>query len=441
MRASSPKYAVLHQIPAANIVTGTSYNVNVNTNPVPAGQMVRRVFARVRTDLTNTSSASAKIQIGEALTRRSLFNALISAIVITAPGAVGAAGGPQVCQSMGLGDLVDGYRELGIQPTSPELFGAEGTFYAPITPQPRSILTPAPGTSAHFATIEIPLIDGRIPGAGSALYLGGEQLGGLNIQITFGSFSFSDSVLNTITIPPGTGTSVATIGCTYIDIVAEYEPTPDGRTRFAVPVHFEKLPNGTTPDVTLNPQGGAVLCSKVTLDSSVGTNLSDIMRANVFSTAGDLSETAEAAWNPQLKVDGQTPSDLPFRGLQFFAGIDRMNAGLVGRSVDPNALRYQNASTIGQEPPSGLADYGVTLLWVAPSKNLFDTLTLGKVDVSFPNQWVALGNRTIYQSVLYPVPGSDRAVPAAALSAAKQAPDSKRAGFWARVQQFLGVRQ
>jgi len=441
MRANSPKYAVLAQIPAVNVVSNTAYNVNVNTNPIPSGQMVRRVFARLRTDLTNTSSSTNKIQIGEALTRRQLFNALMSAIVITVPGAVGAAGGPQVCQSMGLGDLVDAYRELGIQPTSPELFGAEGTFYAPITPQPRSAILPASGTSAHFATIEIPLVDCRIPGAGSALYLGGEQLGGMNIQITFGSFSFTDSLTNTITIPPGTGSSTGTIGCTYIDIVAEYEPTPDGRARFAVPVHFEKLPNGTTPDVTLNPQGGAVLVSKVTLDSSIATNLSDIVRDNVFSSSGDLSETAEAPWNPQLKIDGQVPSDLPFRGLQFFAGIDRMNAGLLGRSVDPNALRFQNGSTISQEPSTGLADYGVTLLWVAPSKNFFDTLTLGKVDVSFPNNWTALGNRTIYQSILYPVPGADRAVPAAALSAVKQTATSKRDGFWARLQQFLGVRQ
>jgi hypothetical protein len=442
MRAINPKYQTLYTLQTTQIVSGGAVNINVDTSPIPRDQMVSRVFLRVRTDLT-VGSGSAKIDIASEYNRKTFLDALISQLTVDMPNAQGDAGGPQIVQSMGLGDLYDLYRQIGIRPTAPTLFGAEGTFFAPVTPAKRNAVTPAPSTQAHYVYLEMPLVDCRIPGAGSGMYLGGDQLAGMNVQLTFGGFTFNDSALTAITIPSGTGS--ATVGVTAIDIVAEYMATPDGRGRRASPLHFERVYNGVTSDLTLNPQGGAVLCSRLVLASAPADGLADIVRDNIFSTATNLQESAEAAWNPQLKIDGQVPRDLPFRGLEIFAGVDQLNAGLAGLGVDPNALRFANAGTTGAASicPTGYSDYGITLLWVQPSNNLFQELTFGRVDVSFPNNWTTLGNRTLYQVIAYPLSGPDdaRAIPGAAQKAAAKASATNRGGFAARLLSILGLRQ
>ena len=442
MRAINPKYQSLYTFQTTQIVSGGAVNVNVDTSPIPKDQMVSRVFLRVRTDITISSSTSP-IQIASEYVRKTFFDALVSQITVDMPNAQGDAGGPQIVQSMGLGDVCDLYRQVGIRPTAPTLFGAEGTFFGPISPAKRSAITPLPGTAAHYAYLEIPLVDCRMPGAGSAMFLGGDQLAGMNIQLTFGAFSVSDSASNTLTIPNGSGSS--TVGVTAIDVVAEYMATPDGAGRKASPLHLERIYNGTTSDLTLNPQGGAVLASRLILASAPSDGLADIVRDNVFSVATNLQESAEAAWNPQLKIDGQVPRDLPFRGLEIFAGVDQLNAGLAGLGVDPNALRFANAGTTGPATvcPTAYSDFGVNLLWVQPSNNLFQELTFGRVDVSFPNNWTTLGNRTLYQVIAYPLSGPDdaRAIPGAAQKAVAKASATNRGGFAARLLSILGLRQ
>jgi hypothetical protein len=433
-RANSIRYHILQKFDATQIVANGGVNLTVEDGAVPRGRMVSRVFLRVRTDLLLAAVAPATIAINSAAGRLLFNDALVSQISASMKDHPLS---PTFIQSQSYGRIADQFARLGVFPTSPEMYG-EGQYNSELTPRQRNIVVPGAGNQAHFATLELPIIDQRYPGAGTSLFLGAEQLDGLGVNMTFGAFTFTELGGNVVTIPNGTGGAA---GVTAVDLVAESLPVPGGGMQKAFPPLFARIQNGTTSSVVLNPEGGAIASAVVRIPTigAAGDSLDRLIRDFAFTVANNLQESAETEFSPTLIVDGNTPKDQAQRGLQHYAGLDLINAQATAVAT-AHQLRATNASTVGDSgiAPAWYHDGGVPIVWCSPDSNFFAGLSCGKHQVLFPNAWTALGAREIFVASFPSIPGADdnKVTPPAAVEAGQRAGRSA----WSRIKQYLGVR-
>lgn len=431
MRANSMRYHVLQKLDSTQIVANGGVNITVEDGAIPRGRMVSRVFLRVRTDMA-IGVLAVNLNIQSAAAKFTLFNALIAQISASMEKHPLSA---TFIQNQSYGRVADTFGRLGVFPTSPELFG-EGQYNAEIAPRQRLAVVPV--AQSHFATMELPVIDQRYPGAGTSMFLGAEQLDGMGLNITFGSFAFNDLNGIAVTFPNGTG---AATGVTAVDLVAESYPIPGGGTQKGYPPLFSRIQNGTTSQVVLNPEGGAVASAVVRIPLIAGADdsLDRVIRDFAFTVPTNLQESAETEFTPTLSVDGATPKDITARGLQHYAGLDLINAQATAVAT-AHQLRATNRSILGDAfiPPAWYHDGGVPIVWCSPDSNFFASLSVGKHQLQFPNAWTALGNREIFVVQFAPIPGAatSKVIPPAALEAGNRAGRSAMD----RILQFLGVR-
>jgi hypothetical protein len=431
-RSIQKKYISLYQFQTTQVAAGSGVNWTVTRGAVPADRMVSRVFLRVRSDLVISSSA-AKLAINSSVARRNLFNALVSSISMVMPG---HPLDQQFVQAQGLGELVESHGRIGIMPTCPQLFG-EGQYYGEIAQAARSAVTPAATNGSHFITLEVPLIDQRFPGVGNQFYLGGNRLDGLALTLTMGALTFTDLNSNTITFPDGTG---GTAGVTSVELVAETFASPDGGIRDAWPPQFSKIPNGTTPEVILNPVGGAIAAATVRIPTLGANDSVDYLTRNyAFTSATGLTEAQETSFTPLLFIDGVQQSDVSSRGFEYIAGIDLINAQTTAVAT-AHQLRATDTSTVGDgyNPPSFYRDSGVPLVWNAPDSNFFEGLSFGQHRVLFNNLWASIGNRDIYCVIFPVIPGgsASKVMSEDAVKAGRRA----GSGVWDRILSILPGR-
>lgn len=434
MRARNARYHVLQKFDSTQIVANGGVNLTVEDGAVPRGRMVSRVFLRVRTDLLIGAAAPAQLAINSAAGKFALFTNLISSISASMKSHPLSA---TFIQPQSYGRVADQFARLGVFPTSPELFG-EGQYNADITPAQRLVVVPGVLNQSHFVTLELPIIDQRYPGLGTSMFLGAEQLDGLGLNMTFGAFGFTDLNGNAVSIPNGTGGAA---GVTAVDLVAESFPVPGGGVQRNYPPLFARIQNGTTSQLVLNPEGGAIASAVVRIPLIAGNDdsVDRLIRDFAFTVATNLQESAETEFSPTLTVDGAVPKDLTERGLQYYAGIDLINAQATAVAT-AHQLRATNASTVGDagQPPAWYHDGGVPIVWCSPDSNFFESLSIGKHVLQFPNAWTALGNREIFVASFAAVPGPDasKVIPPAAREAGSRAGTTAMA----RILQFLGVR-
>lgn len=432
MRGIQKRFYSLYQFSPTQIVANGGINYTVAASAVPKDRLVSRVFLRVRSDLVCPNTTS-KIAINSSVSRRAFFNALISSVAVTMPG---HPLDPQVVQTQGLGELVESFGRLGILPTCPQLFG-EGNYYSQIAQADRQPnITPAGTNGSHYISLEIPIIDQRYPGAGQSMYLSAARLDGLAVNFTMGSLSFTDLNSSTITFPTGSG---STAGVTAVELVAETFAAHGGIPVNAWPPQFSKISNGTQPEITLNPQGGAVGLAVVRIPTATADSVDYLTRTYAFTDAQNLTESAETSFTPKLYVDGQQPSDIVNRGFEYSCGLDLIDA-MATAQASAHQLRATNTTTVGDayKGPSFFNDSGVPLVWNAPDGAFFESISFGEHRVVFPNQWVAIGNRDVY-CVIFPItPGGDasKAVTQEAVTAGIRGGKS----FWDRLRSILPNR-
>lgn len=434
MRANSMRYHVLQKFDSTQIVANGGVNLTVEEGAVPRGRMVSRMFLRVRTDILIGAAAPAMFAVNSAAGRFALFTNLVSQISASMKDHPLSA---TFIQNQGYGRVADQFARLGVFPTCPEVFG-EGQFNGNIVPRPRLVVVPGAGNQSHFATLELPIIDQRYPGAGTSLFLGAEQLDGMGVNLTFGAFAFTDLNANPISIPNGTGGAT---GVTAVDLVAESYPIPGGGTQKAFPPLFARIQNGTTSQVVLNPEGGAVASAviRIPLIAGADDSVDRLIRDFAFTVNNNLQESAETEFTPTLSVDGATPKDITARGLQHYAGLDLINAQATAVAT-AHQLRATNTSTVGDAniAPAWYHDGGVPIVWCSPDSNFFSSLSVGKHQLQFPNGWTALGAREIFVASFPAIPGAaaTKVIPPAALEAGNRAGKS----VMERIREFLGVR-
>ena len=431
-RSIQKKYVSIYQFQTTQVAAGSGVNWTITKGAVPADRMVSRLFLRVRSDLV-INTATTKLAFNSAVSRRDFFNSLVSSISMVMPG---HPLDQQFIQAQGLGELVESHGRLGIYPTCPQLFG-EQQYYGQITQAARSNVTASPGNGSHFITLEVPLIDQRFPGVGNLFYLSGARLDGVAMTLTIGSLTTTDLNSNTVTFPNGTGSAA---GVTSIELVAETFANPNGGMRDAYPPQFAKIPNGTTPEVILNPVGGAIAAATVRIPTLGANDSVDYLtRTYAFTTATALTEAQETSFTPLLFVDGVQQSDISSRGFEYIAGIDLINAQSTAVAT-AHQLRATNTSTVGDgnNPPSFYRDSGVPLIWNAPDANFFEGLSFGQHRVLFNNLWAAIGNRDIYVVIFPVIPGgTDTKV----LSEdAQKAGRRGGSGIWDRILSILPSR-
>lgn len=401
MRVYSPRFHSVLKWNSTQIAASQGVSTSVNNGTVPRGRLISRAFLRVRSDLV-VGSATAKLAVGTALQRAALMTALVSSLQITT-----AAAHPiqtQICEQMALGDLGLMQADIGIYPLCPQLYG-DGQYSGQILAEKRSAVTPAALTQSHFVSLEIPLIDQRVRGAGTSLYLPPDALDGTTFTFTMGAFTFVDGNGTTITIPNGSG---AATGVTSIELVIESVPNPSGSPRVAFPLVFKKTPNGTTSQMVLNPSGGAIAAAKVRIPSIGNDSLAYLVRTYAFTSTSSLDEAEEAAFTPQLRVDGNLPSDLVNRGLECYAGLDLIAADAAAVATSHGLRATDDATAAGAGayvPGSTYYDPGTRLVWNASAANFFEGLSFGRHEVIFPGAWTSIGNRDIY-TVLVPDVGA-----------------------------------
>lgn len=418
---------------ASQIVANGGINYTIPSRPVPDGRLVRRLFLRVRSDLVLPSS-TARLALMSQVTRRNLFNALVSSVAITMPG---HPMGDQIVQSQGLGELVESYGRLGVFPVCPNLFG-EGQYFGEVAQKNRMPnITPAGINGSMFVSMQIPLVDQRFQKAGNSYFLAPERLAGVAINLTLGTFTFNDLNSMAVTFPNGSGSAA---GVTCLELVAETVPNNTGGSSQAWPPIFTKINNGTQSDVTLNPQGGAVALAIVRIPTLGANDSVDyITRTYAFTNATSLSSAQQADFNPMLKVDGKQASDITVRGFEDFTGLDLIVAQ-ADAVATAHQLRATDNATVGDgyDPPSFYNDSGVPLVWNSPDENFFEGISFGLHQVTFPNQWVAIGDRLIY-CVIFPIlPGGadSKAKPESAIVAGRRG----GSGIWNKILSILPGR-
>lgn len=417
---------------ATQITANGGINYTLPSSPVPEGRLVRRLFLRVRSDLV-VANNTARLALMSQVTRRNMFNAFAASVAVTMPG---HPLGDQVIQSQGLGELVESYGRVGIFPTCPNLFG-EGQYFGDVAQKRRSNVTPAGTDGGMYVSMQIPLVDLRFQGAGNAYYLAPKRLAGVALNLTLGTFTFNDLNSVAITFPNGSG---STAGVTSLELVAETVPNNTGGSSEAWPPVFTKLNNGVQSDVTLNPQGGAIALAVVRIPTLVANDSVDyVTRTYAFTSATSLAAAQQADFNPMLKVDGRQASDITVRGFEDFTGLDLINAQ-ANAVATAHQLRATDTATVGDgyDPPSFYNDSGIPLVWNSPDENFFEGISFGLHQVTFPNQWVAIGDRLIY-CVIFPIlPGADdsKAKPESAIVAGRRG----GMGIWDRIKSILPSR-
>lgn len=433
MRVHSSKYLSIYQFSATQVAAGAGVNWTIPDGAVPPGRLIKRCFLRVRSDLVTTSLSTA-LSLGTQTVRSALMTGLIASVQATVAKAHPIQ--TQIVEQMALGDLSRLQADVGIFPTCPQGFG-DGQYQGTITPRPRSAVIPAGSNGSHYISIEIPLVDQAFMGAGTSLYLPHDALDGASFTFTVGTLSFTDGAGNTISIPGGTG---STAGVSSYELMIEHVANPDGKPRAAHPAVYRKIPMGTQPQVTLNPNGGAVAAATIRIPSIGGgdDSVDYLVRTQAFTSATSLVEAQEGAFNPQLRIDGRLPSDLAYRGFELFCGLDRINAQSAAVAT-AHGLRASNLGITKAEgamyPQSRFYDLGVPLVWNAPDANFFAGLSFGRHDLTIPGAWNSLGSREIYVVLLPDTDAQGSAIvpPSAAVAGARSTK-----GVFARVLRLLG---
>lgn len=380
---------------ATNIVPGNSPTINFEAAALPKGRLVRRVFLEVLSDF-DINSGTAGLTFVSDLNWRNLYKAIITNLQFNITNAQGDARQIQLFSGPFDGDNLFGcmHTDLGVEVTAPTIGPRYGTSYPP----GRSVVTPAVGHNSRFIHLQIPLIQGDLPGAGYSFGILTDQLAGAVLTWVYGTLSYTD----------GNGSSVVTIpkysqfgvdyGSTTFRVVLEHSAVPEafqGAELRGSPVCFRRRPLANqTSNVLLNPEPGLLLSCTMrnpTLTTTTGL-VADSMAAfdpQFHTSASALAFQDEGSTDILIYYDGTPPRDANTRHMSEWAGFDRIaRKPILGYLPDQLVGQTVSSGNPTEIPASRYGQPGIPLVWADP-RDLLSTASEGKVTCTFPAFWTS----------------------------------------------------
>jgi hypothetical protein len=353
-------------IPSSNLAAAGNFTYSLKS--AGRNRCVHGLYLRMVFDLTAASGTPGVVTLDDEDARQNLFTALVSQVKLTGskPGVKG-----DIVQQMTLGEHYQITRQLGIIPVCPTLL--ESGFGAiPLDPR-----TGGPANSTNVELI-YPILPADLgPEAGSLFALGSEQLEGMALNITFGSFSWTDSAGQVWTVAGGSATG-AKIDA---EIMFRFRDLDPGLVFVGNPIRYRRIQNTDSGRVNLTQDGitlGHVLRLGTAGTYTAADSAANLLRTLCYSTGSTLSN--QDIYRIQQFIGGQDQPDPIYRRLSDVANEDSFR--VPGLEVDQD--QYGRAATL---VPSVRAYQGGLRLASFRGKRPMNGIIIGAYDVAVPPQF------------------------------------------------------